>query len=343
MKFLNPLITSALLFHCTAHAYAGLIVKKAEKEMILTGYTRSAATVTVTSEVSGKVLTVNYDVGQAISQKPFIEIDPTFIDFQIKNTVHSIAKIEVALKRTRSRVAYLRKEFERIDALHKGDRATEVRRDAAAQDLEQARLELDATSQEKAMLSTSLEELKERKNRHNVPVPPGWIVTERQVEAGEVIQAGMPLAEIANYKTLVVPLSVSGEELSAIKSLPKTFDAVLEGKKVKASLNWINPAFDEKTRKLKIELVVKGYGGDGRGGLKFAFSLKVKTQGVLVPQSAVIERYENPSVIVKKTGEKIHIMVLGSAGNYLIVADDNSLTPGTELAHPESVSKRLRK
>jgi len=40
----------------------------AKEKIVLTGYTRSDKSMTLSSEVSGKIMTVKYDVGQTIKR-----------------------------------------------------------------------------------------------------------------------------------------------------------------------------------------------------------------------------------------------------------------------------------
>jgi RND family efflux transporter MFP subunit len=339
MRYTIFLLGYVLITINTAYPIDNLTVIRATKEITLSGYTRNEKTVTVSSEISGKVRKVRYDIGQTISKKTFIEIDPTFVDFQIQNTKKSIAKSDITLKRLRSRISYLDKEFQRIEGLFKDNLATEAKRDAAQQELVQATLEFDTVDQEKAILVTKLNELIERKNRHNITAPQGWVVTEKMVEVGEVVQPGVPLAKVSNYKKLVVPLSVTGEELSAIQSLPDKFNAVLDGRPIKASINWVNPEFDENTRKLKIEVLIQNYIGSKRGGLKLNIPVSIQTEGILVPRAAVIDRYDNPTVTVRQTGEKVHLLVIGESDDYVAAAEDLRLLPGTELLPAEDPEK----
>lgn len=323
----------AIFFACSlcASAQDSLLIQPARKMITLSGYTRSDTVMTLSSEVGGKILQVHYDVGQTVGDKAFFEIDPTFIDFQIRSTRQSLQKIEAALLKNASGVAYLEKEFRRIDQLHKGDRATEVKRDAAKEELSQARLERKTLDAEKAVLQTALSELRERKRRHSIFAPKGWIVIKKMAEAGELVAAGSPVAMLGDFRHLTIPLSVSGQELGAIQNLGEEFDAQLEGKTVKARLNWINPEFDEKTRKLGIELILSGYEGKKRGGLRFSLDLETETEGLRIPKEAVINRYDNPRVILKESGETVNIMVLGESDGHLIVNTDKKLKIGAEL------------
>ncbi len=301
MKYLVLLILCPLFFPQIVSADESLVVLRAKKEIKLTGFTRKKNTAIVSSEVSGKVIKVNYDVGQTIQKQPFIEIDPTFITLKIDITRKSIERSGILQKKLRRRISYLEKEFIRIESLHRDELTTEDKRDRAKYDLDDARIELESINLEKEKLKINLRELIEQKMRHNIYVLEGWKVIEKMVEEGEFIQSGAPLGKAANYRELVVPLSVSNNELNAIKALPEIFNSRIEGRPVQASINWINPEFDEKSRKRNIELIIKDYTGEKRGGLLFTLLVYVDTEGLLIPKEAVTSRYDNPRVTLKKT------------------------------------------
>jgi len=308
-----------------------LIVQRAKKDIELTGFTRSKKVISISSEVSGRVLSVNYDVGQVIGQKSFINIDPTFINFQIESTRESINKLNILIQQSESNIEYLKKEFLRVDALHKGDRATGVKRDASENQLIQATHDRRALIVEKSALDISLQELIERKKRHTIYAPKGWIVVERSLEPREIISPNIPLARVADYRRLIVPLSVSGEEYAVIKKLGKEFKAKVENTLVTASVNWVNPEFNETTRKLSIELIINNYKGEKRGGLSFKFPLQLKTKGLLIPKKAVTNRYDNPRVTISNTGEVVNILILDETNDGFVIADNEKLPLNTIL------------
>ncbi|CAB5128079.1 hypothetical protein D3OALGA1CA_4027 [Olavius algarvensis associated proteobacterium Delta 3] len=315
-----------------ATAAESLLVENAYKNISLSGYTRSIIHQTISSEVSGKVLQVNYDIGQVIGEKPIIQIDPTFVTFEIETTRHAIRRLNIALKKSASREDFLKKEFDRFDALYKGKSTAQSRRDAALEEYSQATLESETISVEKSAQETRLMELMERKRRHTISAPNGWIVTGKHVEVGEIIAPDTPLAVVGDYRQLVVPLSVSANELIALQQLPEEFTATLDKEPVRAAINWINPEFDEQTRKLAIEVIIRNFHGEGRGGRFFSLALQVLTEGLRIPKTAVINRYDNPRVRIKATDEEISVLVLGESNDHVIVADSPRLKPGLELA-----------
>ncbi len=334
MTRIHMILISATICLWSIAGVGALEVQPARQTVHLKGYTRSKNVMAVSSEVRGRVTAVNYETGDTAGSRPFIEVDPTFIDLRIAGMRRSLEQMEIAMERNRSRTAYLEKEFQRIDILHQGDRATEVRRDAALEELNQAKLEGRSLAAEKASLEITLTELREEKKRHSIHVPSGWIITERMVEAGEVIAPGISLGRAADFHSLVVPLAVSPDELDGLKTLPERFDAVLENEPAKASIRWINPEFDESTRKIAIELILHDISEPKRGGLRFSVPVDVRVEGLWVPKDAVVSRYENPRVTIKATGEVVNLMVIGETGGYLIVADSGKLEPGMELSPP---------
>lgn len=331
---LAGVLLSLLLAVSPVLAGESLVVTQARKAVTLSGFTRAATTMTLATEVSGKILSLGYDVGQSIAKAPHALIDTTFVDFQIQNIRQSIRKIEVAQRQNDSRVAYLKREFERMDRLHKGDRTTEVRRDAAEEEYLQSRLEGETLGVEKAALEISFKEAQERKQRHRISAPEGWVLVSKRAEAGEVVTANAPLATVADFGHLVVPLSVSAEELEAIRALGKEFEARLENAPATLRLKWVNPEFDEKTRKLGIELVVTRHEVENRGGLRLTLPLETAAEGLRIPAAAVINRYENPRVTLKSSGEVIPIQILSTSNGHLLIADHPRLSVGTELAPP---------
>ncbi len=312
----------------------GFLVENAEKESVLTGYSRSKTSMVVSSEVTGKIISIHYDIGDSVGDEPLIEIDPTFIDFEIQSLRKMSGLLENSFQRADEQVRFYEKEFNRMDALYKENSASGIKRDAAEQEMIQSRLQREHASIELEKMKVSLKELLERKKRHQIFAPAGWKMVGRMVEEGELVMKGTPLARAADFRTLVVPLSVSGKELEAILALAPEFNAYLEKEPVKAAMRWINPEFDEKTRKLGIEILITHYPGEKRGGLLFSLPLKIPVPGVQIPKASVIRRYENPKVQIKDSGETVNVLVMDETDGHLIIAEDPRLLPGTVLADP---------
>jgi hypothetical protein len=315
-------------------AQAAFRVEPARQVVLLKGFTRGLKTATISAEVAARVVKVHYQEGDTVLSAPLFELDATFVDFDIRETRNGIAQAAVRRRQAESRTAFLEKEYQRIQALFVGSSIPESKRDSAAEEVAQSRLMIEAAAVEEQALKVHLDHLLERRQRHRIFGPPGWVLVEKRTEVGEFVSPGTPLGQVSDFRQLVVPLSLAGSELKAIQKLSSPFDVRLEGQPAKAAINWINPRFDEKTRKLAVELLVMGAGPEKRGGLVLTLPLEVETDGFQVPRAAVVDRYENPRVMLKADGRYQPIRVIGESADHLLIAEDPLLPPGTELALP---------
>ncbi len=324
-----------LLLPSPLYSQEPLMISQATKEVLLSGYTRSATTVTITAEVSGRIEKINYDVGDIIRKQPLLEIDPTFVNYQIQQVAHEVQLNAIQQKKSDSTVNFLQKEYVRIKKLYEEQRASEVNKDTAAETLSQAVFERKTLDSRKKVLETSLAELKERLNRHQLWATEGWHVIDKIVESGEVISPGIPLMRVANFNHLVIQLSVSNAELKAIQSMENPFDITAGNEPAKAAIHWINPEFNESTRKLLLELTLSEYTGKKRGGILCTLPIMIDIDGFQIPKAAITNRYNNPRVTLQETGETINVMILSEVNAHFVIARDDRLDIGMPLAPAE--------
>ena len=337
MKKIVSLMALCLVVPSMIMAGELCVVEKANRQVTLTGYTRSNTVVNLSPEVSGRVVKVNYEIGDTLASQPFIEIDTTFIDYRIKAIRLSLETVKGNRAKALSRAGYLEREFNRIDRLHKEDRETGVKRDAALEELTQARLDLELLAVENQALANTLAEQVETRKRHFIRAPRGWVVTGKGVEPGDTVSVGTLLGKVADFSPMVVPLAVSSEELAAVHGLAsgqkpaKGFEVTVGGVPCRADLNWINPVFNETTRKLAMELKIADYPAMPRGGLQCIFSLRLDTGGFSVPKSALINQFDTPRITLAETGETINVVVLGETGDRYIIAPGDKIRKGIVL------------
>jgi hypothetical protein len=113
-----------------------LVVQPSRREITLTGYTGSQTTLTLSSEVAGSVLRINYEVGQEIGELPFLSIDSTFVDLEISSVQHTLDQLKINRSKGRSRVDYLDKEYRRIENLFRRGSSPESRRGTALENVD---------------------------------------------------------------------------------------------------------------------------------------------------------------------------------------------------------------
>ncbi len=279
--------------------------RPATREVRLIGYTRARHIMDIVSEEPGRCVRVNADVGDLMGKDSvFAVLDSTFIDLTIK-------KNQVKQKRLENLIAYHAKEVRRFKELVESETAAESQLDNLQNKLDQAVFEIQDLKVEEA-------ELRERRARHHIKVPEGWTVIERTVEPGEWVSVGKHLGRAGDFRTLLIPFSLSPGEYRALKKLNNTVKVFFpdegdRGLTLKASVERISLAFDPETRKINIDLATSEGLSDKRGGLRAELTLMVPdpSGAVLVPTSAVAERYEE-FWLTRISGEKVRVVFLGN-------------------------------
>jgi len=299
----------------------------AEKINVIKGYTRAANSMTVTAEVAGRIKEINADMGHVSKGGVFAVIDPVFTELSIKSLKASLGKVEASKARIAESVAYYQKEYNRVEELYKSEVETESRRDAALHALAQAELSLGELDAEKKSILAQLSELKEKLSRHFIHVPKGWSITDKPLEVGELVGVGQPITTAGDFSSMIVPVYLDNEEMRYLAD-QKSFIIMLEGEEKQAELVRVNPAFDERTRKRQAEIKIEM---KGIGGLLVEIPVKLRSDGLMISEKTLINRYSNPRVKIKSTGEEVRVSILSRDKGMVTIAATPELKVGMEL------------
>jgi RND family efflux transporter MFP subunit len=309
------------------------MAQPAMRQVTLTGFTRTRRIVDIVSEEAGRCLEVEVDIGDVVSKDGvFAVLDKTFINLAIN-------KNQVDQKRLGKTISFNTKEVRRYEQL--------VSRDTAAQSkLDELQNRLDQSEFERQALRVEEANLKERKKRHVIPVPSGWKVIEREVEPGEWVSVGRHLGKAGDYRTLLVPFSLSPEEYNALRKLEEgpTLRFPDEGNKgvtLRAKVERISPAFDPTTRKISVDLSVRQGLSEKRGGLRAQLTLRIPdpSGAVLVPTSSVFERYEE-FWLTRENGQQVRVVLLDRGPDNTSRVRSPEVSPGDRfIARPNTPDK----
>ncbi|MFN2369296.1 MAG: efflux RND transporter periplasmic adaptor subunit, partial [Desulfurivibrionaceae bacterium] len=205
------------------------------------------------------------------------------------------------------RIDYFENELRRYRTLFEKQSISEAKLDSLTHELDQARLTLRE-------LQTEEQRLREHLRRHLITGPAGWLIIARYAEPGEWVTMGTPLAEIGDFRTLLVSFAVSHAEYLRIKQGAEALSLRLpeEGLTVPAELHAISPDFDQQTRKINLELIIKPPLPEQRGGIRTELAIEMPEPGgaLLAPTSAVDSRYDT-HWLTAADGEKVPVIVLG--------------------------------
>jgi membrane fusion protein (multidrug efflux system) len=274
--------------------------KPAAQAVTLTGFTRARAEIKIISEVAGRCLKVEVEIGDTIGKDSvFARLDATFSKLELEANL-------VEQSRLKSRLAYLEKELQRTRTLVAKKSQAQAKLDTDEQQFDQARLQLRA-------LAVQAKTLRERIDRHIIKAPAGWEVMERKVEPGQWVASGVEVGRVGDFRTLLIPLALTPEEYNALKKAPSiSLKLPMTNREIPARIYRVSPAFDPATRKINLDLAIEDNLTNKRGGLRAELVLKMPdpSGAVWLPTFAVSQRYQE-FWLKRADGSKVRVMVLG--------------------------------
>ena len=326
---MRPLLLPILVlagFTVTAQEGGHVVTaESAFEETTLTGFTRARARMQLTTEVAGRCKDVYADVGDVPPSGVFAQLDTTF-------TALDLEQNQRRQDRARNNLAYLNKELKRFDDLLQKRTISQSAFDELEQRRDQARLEL-------AELETGSKILKERAERHSLKVPKGWRIISRLVEPGQWVNTGTVVAEAGDYRKLYIPFALEERAWRHLKAAGAEITLSLPdyGVTVNADMERTSPAFDETTRKVKLELAVSEGMPDLRGGIRVEWRLRLGARPgeVLVPEHCLERRYD-AWWLTREDGERMEVRLISqdTGGKSRVIGD--GLKPGDRLISQEA-------
>ena len=297
---------SLLFYLTTSLSYANenslVTVQPSFQTITISGFTRARRSMPIASEISGKVTHIYADIGQPIPENGiFACLDDTFIKLDIASTQNSIAQHGIDLK-------FLSKQVSRHQKL--------VKTNSAALSL------LDDLTRQKGNAYRAIQNEKirkqkqqETKNRHCIKAPKNWKITQRKIEPGQWITAEVTIAQASDYSQLLIPITLTAEELTALQKQNKLSVYLPEyQQEISVSIEHISPEFDQQSHKILVDLLIKDTSKYQRGGIRTELSLNVsdKLNNFLIPKDALDARFEEVW-LTRKNGERIRVMLQGYA------------------------------
>ena len=272
--------------------------------------TFEAQEVIVSSELPGKIMSLNVEEGMLVAKDSTVGIvDATGISLQKEQVEASIKSLrektsnvqpQVQLLQNQlavqeSRLSSLQKEKERFERLVKADAATQKQVDDLVAQIDLVQREMKVTAQQiavqKSAVSTQnrgilsesdplrkrVAQLEDQMNRSRIVNPIAGTILTKYAEAGEITATGKALYKIADLSTLNLRAYVSGVQLPQIKLDQAVKVLIDDGKKgykeYPGTIVWISDKaeFTPKTIQTKEE----------RANLVYAIKVRVKNDGFL--------------------------------------------------------------
>jgi len=293
------------------------------REVTVSGVVEPIRTVGVNAQVGGAVLSVNVEEGS--------EVQPGMVLARLDD--REIAA-QVASAEANFRVAEA--NFQRAERLRERQVITsaEYDRDRAAYEAARAQLE----------------QLRTRLEYATVRAPVAGVVTQKLVEAGDIVATQTRLFEIAEVSTMVVRVRVSELDVVHLKvgdAVTVALDA-FPGQPLRGRIRRIYPAADPATRLVPVEVAIEGADASvARPGFlaRVTLTLEQRDGVTLVPATAVVGSAGSEAVFMVENGKavrrnirvglisegRVEVLAGLQPGDTVVVAGGNVLREGVDV------------
>lgn len=317
------------------------------------GVTRPLRSLDLAAEIGGRVQAMPLAEGAVVGDEDdgwglALTIDPRLAELARDAATAALREAEAGLVTAQAQrdlaareAAYQATELARIERLIADGRLSQRDLDAASFQADRAQLAVDSAAASagaaEAAIATArarLAEAEERVARHRILAPAGWVVAERLVEPGAVVQPGTPLLRLHDVTTLEIALRLSEDEIAALgQGVTLRFPAF--DTEVEATVARIDVGYDQTSRKRLALLHVPGDAAPvASGGLVVTARLRVPVgaDSVLVPDRFLI-RGRQRSYVELVDGTRVAVVPLREDDGMLVLAGD-ALGADAELRLP---------
>lgn len=289
---------------------------------------------TVRAEVAGAVLQTHAEAGQRVARGAVLaRLD----DVAIRDAFLSARQ---AVSSARATAETAQRNAERTAALAQAGAVAE-------RDLEAARTQATAASAQLADARARLAQAQQQLARTQVRAPRAGIVSERQVQAGDVVQPGGALFTLVDPSRMKLEAAVPAAQLSDVRvGSPVEFTVTGYTEPFTGKIARINPVADPTTGQVRIQVAIPNVTGSLVGGLFAEGRVASETHtGIVVPVLAVNQRGVRPTVMRLRGGkveqvevelglqdertERVEIARGVAAGDTLLLGTAQGIAAGT--------------
>ncbi|HKG95407.1 MAG TPA: efflux RND transporter periplasmic adaptor subunit [Gemmatimonadaceae bacterium] len=292
---------------------------------------------TVRAEVPGAVLQTFVDAGQRVSAGSVLaRIDDTAIRDAFLSARSAVVSAE-------NSADVARRDLERSEKLIAAGAIAE-------RDVEQARRGNTGAQAQLAAAKAQLASAEKQLEKTRVRAPFTGIVSNRQVNAGDVVSPGGEMFTIVEPSSMRLEGSVPAEQLAEVRvGVPVRFTVSgYPGRTFQGRITRVNPIADPATRQVRIIASIPNAGSTLVGGLFAEGRVAAESrEAAVVPMSAVDERGLSPSAVRVKNGkvervtlqlglrdpatESVEVTSGLAAGDTVLLGTAAGLSPGTPV------------
>lgn len=292
---------------------------------------------TLRAEISGPVVQTYVEQGQSVKRgQPLVRIDDTSLREALLSAQSAARSAKLTLDNA-TRDAEREQRLEAAGAV-------------APRDVEAAQRTLASAQAGMADAQSRLTAAQQQVDKASFRAPFDGLVSERPVNAGDVVQPGAAIVSVVNPASMRLEGSVPAEQLSSLKiGTPVIFTVNGYGAQTfTGRIDRINPTADPATRQVRVYVTIPNDKSTLVGGLFADGRVAVESRnGLMVPASAVDQRGISPIVLRIRNGtvesvpvqlgvrdnakDQIELRAGVSVGDTLLANAAQGLAPGTKV------------
>jgi membrane fusion protein, multidrug efflux system len=303
----------------------------------ISGSLTAEKTASIRSEVSGAVVAVLVDPGAHVALgAPLARVDDTVVREAWLSAKSAVTQTQLAADIAKRETGRSEKLLaagaiaeNALEAARRSDLAAEAALDDAKSRLVSAQKNLDNTV---------------------LKAPYDGVVSERQVNAGDIVSPGSPMFTVVDPSTMRLEGAVPADQLGLVHiGAPVKFEVTgYPGRAFTGTITNIYPSADPMTRQVRLFVRIPNAGNGLVAGLYATGRVSAATrQGLTVPAAAVDQRGIKPVVTRLKNGkaelvevalgmrdegtERVEITSGLAAGDTLLIGAAQGVTPGAPV------------
>jgi len=268
-------------------ATAAAANREVDEAYVADGAVEAVRQSTVSAQIAGRVVAVNFDVGDYVKQgEVIVRIDP-------RQVAQAAAESEAQVAQARARLEDAKATFARTEQLFAQKFVSQAALDKSKAEFAAAQAQLQATVAGLGVAQTTREFA-------NVVAPYSGIVSARLVELGEMASPGRPLMAGFDPREMRVVANIPQYKVAAVRAATSaTAEIPAVNRRIKASEITVLPAADPKSLTTQVRLSLPGEQRALSPGM-FARARFVigRAKKLVVPAGAVLRRSEVTAVYV---------------------------------------------
>ena len=288
-----------------------------ETKIQLSGVLLPEKTVDISSKISGQVVRLGFEVGSAVKAGDVLmQLDTESLKAQLLQAQAGLQSAEASVQSVQNQASLAKinldaaqKDYDRTKTLFDSGAVSQSQMDDTSDKLDIAKNQFEnasgpALNQAKAAVSTAganIKNLQVQINYATVKSPSAGIVASQNVDAGEVVSAGVPVISIVDTQVLKMKSTVTQDELplfSVGKEVDLTVDSYPDVK-FKGAITSLGPVAVSTGEVFPVEISVKN-NGSLKAGLSAHASVAARAKGIVVPVSAIVQDSGKSFVFVIK-------------------------------------------